>query len=214
MKRLVVLISGSGSNLQAIIDACQHGRLDAHIVAVISNCATAYGLQRAGNAHIPTHSLASADFVDRQAFDRHLAATVADYHPDLVILAGYMRILSAEFVQRFSGQLINIHPSLLPRYPGLATHQRVLENGDAEHGASVHFVTEQLDGGPVIVQGQIAVSPEDDERSLAQRIQQLEHQIYPAAIDWFISGRLQLQQGQAWLDQQPLPATGVAYCRA
>lgn len=210
MIRLVVLISGSGTNLQAIIDACSQGQLEAEVVAVFSHRAEAYGLERASAAGIPQHCLSPKEFADRQAFDHQLCHEIDRYNPDLVVLAGFMRILSAEFVQHFYGRLLNIHPSLLPRYPGLNTHRQVLANGDPWHGASVHFVTEQLDGGPVILQGKIAVDPSDDEVSLQQRVQSQEYLIYPQVIKWFSEGRLRLHAGLACLDQLPLSSTGAS----
>lgn len=210
MKRIVVLISGSGSNLQALIDACREGRLNAEIVAVFSNKAEALGLQRAAQAAIPCHSLSVSEFADRQAFDLALMQQIDQYQPDLVVLAGYMRILSGSFVTRYLGRMINIHPSLLPKYPGLHTHRRAIENGDREHGASVHFVTEQLDGGPVILQGKISVSPDEDEQKLSQRVLILEHRIYPLVVEWFVEDRLRLVDDRAWLDGQELPITGAS----
>ncbi|WP_241650067.1 phosphoribosylglycinamide formyltransferase [Rosenbergiella collisarenosi] len=204
MKRIVVLISGSGSNLQAIIDACQLGRLNAEIVAVFSNKTDAFGLQRAQRAGIATQSLAIGDYADRQAFDRALMQSIDRYQPDLIVLAGYMRILSSSFVSHYLGRLLNIHPSLLPKYPGLHTHRRALENGDSEHGVSVHFVTEQLDGGPVILQASIPVLPDDTEQDLAERLLIEEHRIYPQVIQWWVEGRLSLRGDRAWLDNEPL----------
>ncbi|WP_241576378.1 phosphoribosylglycinamide formyltransferase [Rosenbergiella collisarenosi] len=204
MKRIVVLISGSGSNLQAIIDACQIGRLNAEIVAVFSNKADAFGLQRAQRAGIATQSLAIGDYADRQAFDRALMQQIDSYQPDLIVLAGYMRILSSSFVSHYLGRLLNIHPSLLPKYPGLHTHRRALDNGDSEHGVSVHFVTEQLDGGPVILQASIPVLPDDTEQDLAERLLIEEHRIYPQVIQWWVEGRLSLRGDRAWLDNEPL----------
>lgn len=209
MKKLVVLISGNGSNLQAIMDACQQNRIAATVCAVFSNNAAAFGLERARCAGIDAHSLAARDFTHRSAFDNQLITLIDHYKPHLVVLAGYMRILSASFVAHYRGRLLNIHPSLLPRYPGLDTHRRVLEQGDSEHGASVHFVTEQLDAGPVIVQGKIPVLAEDDETTLSARVHQQEHIIYPLAINWFIEGRLRMHNNVAWMDNQPLGADGV-----
>ncbi len=210
MKKLVILISGTGTNLQAIIDACRSGPLATHaeVVAVLSNKATAGGLDLARQAGIPAGSLAPSDFADRQQFDNQLMAMADEYSPDLIVLAGYMRILSAEFVKHYAGRMINIHPSLLPAYPGLNTHRQVLENGDTEHGSSVHFVSEQLDGGPVILQSRIPVLEGDTEQLLQARIRQQEHVIYPQVIDWFVQNRLQLKNHQAWLDGIPLPAGG------
>lgn len=210
-KRLVVLISGSGSNLQALIDACDSKALNAEnaeIVAVFSNKAGAYGLLRAQQAGIPALSLSPAEFSSRDDFDAALQAQIDEYQPDLLILAGYMRILTPAFVRHYHGRMLNIHPSLLPKYPGLHTHRKALENGDAEHGTSVHFVTEELDGGPVILQARIAVLPDDTEDTLTARIQQEEHRIYPLVVNWFVQGRLVLQNGQAYLDNQLLPPDG------
>ena len=211
MKRIVVLISGSGSNLQAIIDACQLGRLKAEIVAVFSNKADAFGLQRAQQADIATASLAIADYADRDAFDQALLQQIDSYQPDLVVLAGYMRILSAPFVTHYRGRLLNIHPSLLPKYPGLHTHRRAIENGDSHHGASVHFVTEQLDGGPVILQASIPVLPSDTEQDLATRLLSQEHLIYPQVIQWWVEGRVNLRDDQAWFDGEPLGVSGAEF---
>ena len=211
MKRIVVLISGSGSNLQAIIDACQLGRLKAEVVAVLSNKADAFGLQRAQQAGIATASLAIGDYADREAFDQALRQQIDSYRPDLVVLAGYMRILSAPFVTHYRGRLLNIHPSLLPKYPGLHTHRRAIESGDSQHGASVHFVTEQLDGGPVILQAAIPVLPQDTEQDLAKRLLGKEHLIYPQVIQWWIEGRVALRDDQAWLDGKPLGPTGAEF---
>ncbi|ARU94872.1 phosphoribosylglycinamide formyltransferase [Tatumella citrea] len=210
MKKLVILISGTGTNLQAIIDACRSGQLNgsAEIVAVISNKASAGGLELARQAGIPARSLAQSDFADRQQFDQQLMSIADEYSPDLIVLAGYMRILSEGFVRHYSGRMINIHPSLLPAYPGLNTHRQVLENGDAEHGPSVHFVTEQLDGGPVILQSRIAVLPEETESQLQERVRQQEHIIYPQVIHWFAQNRLELKNHQAWLDGALLPVGG------
>lgn len=199
-KRLVVLISGSGSNLQALIDACNSQRLNAEIVAVLSNKADAYGLTRAQNAGIPVQSLRRADFPSRADFDAALQDQIDEYRPDVIILAGYMQILTPAFVRHYHGKMLNIHPSLLPKYPGLHTHRKVLENGDAEHGTSVHFVTEELDGGPVILQARIAVQPGDTEETLTARIQQEEHRIYPQVVNWYVQGRLLLQEDGAYLD--------------
>ncbi len=190
--RLVVLISGSGSNLQAIIDACDNGTIEGEVVAVISNRPDAYGLERARRAGIAAEVLDHTAFDDRAAFDRALIGQIDAHRPDLVVLAGFMRILTPAFVQHYSGRLLNIHPSLLPAYQGLHTHRRVLEAGDPVHGASVHFVTEELDGGPVILQAEVPVLPDDDEQTLAARVLEQEHRIYPTVIQWFAEGRLRL----------------------
>jgi len=208
MKRLVVLISGDGSNLQAVIEACRDGKIPARVAAVFSNRADAYGLQRAVQAGLPAHALNPSDYPHRAAFDRALMESIDEQRPDAVILAGYMRILSPGFVDHYAGRLLNIHPSLLPRYPGLHTHRQVLANGDSEHGTSVHFVTEELDGGPVILQAKVPVFPEDDEAELMARIKTQEHAIYPLAIGWLLQNRLLLRDGGVWLDGQRLPTAG------
>lgn len=211
MKRLVVLISGNGSNLQSLLDACASGRVHGSVAAVFSNKASAFGLERAKEAGVPTHALAASDFADREAFDRQLMTEIDAYAPDLVVLAGYMRILSSAFVARYHDRLLNIHPSLLPKYPGLHTHRQALENGDAEHGTSVHFVTDELDGGPVILQAKVPVFAGDSEQEITQRVQHQEHAIYPLVINWFIEGRLTMRDGKAWLDGKQLPPQGHAH---
>jgi phosphoribosylglycinamide formyltransferase-1 len=210
---VVVLISGSGSNLQALIDSIQAAAdssesSPARISAVISNRADAYGLQRAQQAGIATQVLDHKQFDGREAFDTALAQAIDSYEPHLVILAGFMRILSAGFVRHYAGRLLNIHPSLLPKYKGLHTHQRALDAGDREHGCSVHFVTEELDGGPLVIQAVIPVRPDDSPTSLAQRVHEQEHLIYPQAMRWFAEGRLRLDEQGAMLDGQTLPSTG------
>lgn len=210
MKRIVVLISGNGSNLQAIIDACKSRKINGALSAVFSNKADAFGLERACKAGIPGHVLTASQFADRAAFDRELMHEIDAYAPDLVVLAGYMRILSPEFVAHYNGHLINIHPSLLPKYPGLHTHRQALENGDEEHGTSVHFVTDELDGGPVILQAKIPVFEGDDEDEITARVQHQEHAIYPLVVSWFIDGRLEMRDNKAWLDGKALPPQGYA----
>ncbi|GKX58491.1 phosphoribosylglycinamide formyltransferase [Leminorella grimontii] len=210
MKRIVVLISGSGSNLQALIDACARSEINGRICAVFSNVADAYGLTRARQAGIATEVVEPGGFADRAAYDAALADAIDAYRPDLVVLAGYMRILSPAFVNRYAGRLLNIHPSLLPKYPGLHTHQRALENGDAEHGATIHFVTEELDGGPVVLQAAVPVLENDTEETLAKRVQAQEHRIYPLVVSWFVDGRLTMRDGKVWMDGEALSASG--YC--
>lgn len=182
MFKLVVLLSGEGSNLQAIIDQIDAGEIKAEISAVISNRDDANGLKRAEKAGIPTVVLDHTQFSDRKAYDASLAQIVASFEADLIVLAGFMRILSDDFVEQFQGKLINIHPSLLPKYKGLHTHKRALENGDKEHGATVHFVIPELDSGNTIIQGIVAIKPDDTEESLAKRVHEMEHVIYPKAI--------------------------------
>lgn len=210
MKNIVVLVSGSGSNLQAIIDACEQQKINGIISAVFSNKADAFGLERARQAGIPAFSLLPRDYATREAFDNQLIKEIDVWKPDLVVLAGYMRILSPTFVAHYTNRLLNIHPSLLPKYPGLHTHRQVLENGDQEHGTSVHFVTEELDGGPIILQAKIPVFPQDDKNDLIARILHQEHAIYPLVIRWFVDERLAMRDNAAWLDNIRLPAQGYA----
>ena len=209
--RLVILISGSGSNLQAFIDAIARGELHAQIVAVISNKPTALGVRRADAAGIPTAVIDHQQFADRETFDAALRDCVQQFQPDLVILAGFMRILTPVFLRPFIGRLLNIHPSLLPKYPGLHTHQRAIDAGDLEAGATVHFVTEELDGGPAIIQAHVPVQSTDTAEHLAARVLQVEHRIYPLAAEWFAQNRLSLNDNRALLDDKPLPITGFIY---
>jgi len=210
MKNIVVLISGNGSNLQAIIDACKQKKINGTLRAVFSNKADAFGLERAREAGIAAHALSASQFASREAFDRELVQEIDAYAPDVVVLAGYMRILSPAFVAHYAGRLLNIHPSLLPKYPGLNTHRQVLENGDAEHGTSVHFVTDELDGGPVILQAKVPVFEGDSEEDVTARVQAQEHAIYPLVVSWFVDGRLAMRDGTARLDGSPLPPQGHA----
>ena len=205
---VVVLLSGTGSNLQAMIDSFKGVDNPVRIRAVISNRADAFGLQRARDAGIEARVLDHKAFEGREAFDAALIELIDTFQPNLVVLAGFMRILSATFVRHYQGRLLNIHPSLLPLYKGLHTHQRVLEAGDSEHGCSVHFVTEELDGGPLVVQAVIPVELNDSPASLAHRVHAQEHEIYPLAIRWFAEGRLSLGEQGALLDGQLLPASG------
>jgi phosphoribosylglycinamide formyltransferase-1 len=210
MKSIVVLISGSGSNLQALLDNCATGFIPGKITGVISNKANAYGLKRAEAAGVATAVLSHKGFDSREDYDQALIAAIEQFKPDLIVLAGFMRILTPEFVQHFSGKLLNIHPSLLPKYQGLATHQRAIDAGDTEHGCSVHFVTEQLDGGPVILQAKVPIFPGDDASIVAERVHAQEHQIYPLVVRWFCQDRLQQRANEAWLDGNVLPAQGYA----
>jgi len=184
-RRIVVLISGGGSNLQSFIDGCADGSLNGDVVAVISNKAGVKGLERAAVAAIPNITLDHNSFASRAEFDVALADVIDSFSPDLIVLAGFMRILTPQFVNRFLGRLINIHPSLLPKYPGLHTHQRAIDAGDSEAGATVHFVTAELDGGPGIVQAQVELLENDTAEDLASRVLAFEHQIYPLAAQWF-----------------------------
>ena len=202
--RVAVLISGNGSNLQAIIDDMAVQQRAYEIVAVISNNPEAYGLQRAVQAGIKTFVINNNEFVDRAQYDSALQQCLDENQVGLVVLAGFMRILTDKFVNHNLGKLINIHPSLLPNYKGLNTHQRVLDAKDQEHGASVHFVTPKLDDGPVILQAKVPVLETDDAASLAQRVHSVEHIIYPHVINWIAEGRLEMNNGQSWLDGQPI----------
>jgi len=203
---IVVLISGNGSNLQAIIDASQNDGLPVKIRAVISNRPGAYGLERARAAKIPAEVIDHKAFGSRAEYEAALQQLIDQHQPALVVLAGYMRILGDGFVDHYQGRMLNIHPSLLPAFPGLNTHQRALDATVAEHGASVHFVTNELDGGPVVLQAAIPVLPDDDAKTLAERVHIQEHQIYPLAIRWFAEGRLTATATATTVlfDQQPL----------
>nr|WP_298723810.1 phosphoribosylglycinamide formyltransferase [uncultured Steroidobacter sp.] len=203
---IVILISGRGSNMRAIAERAASGELPVEVRAVISDKAEAAGLATAAAMNIPTRSLSAREFADRASYDQALAALVQSFEPELVVLAGFMRILSPGFIAAFPDRILNIHPSLLPLYRGLHTHRRALEAGDSLHGCSVHFVTEELDGGPLVIQSQVKVLPGDSESSLSARVQQQEHRIYSQAIEWFARGRLQLREQRAWLDGQPLTA--------
>lgn len=203
-KRIAVLISGSGSNLEAIINH-QKTHADLYEIAlVISNRPNAYGLVRAQNARIPTKVIDHTKHESRESFDLELQAAIDAVSADLVVLAGFMRILTPAFTQHYLGKMLNIHPSLLPKYTGLHTHQRAIEAGDLKHGLSVHFVTPELDGGPVILQAEVAIEPKDTEASLADKVHIQEHIAYPLVVEWFVKGNLTLQDNQAWLNQSCL----------
>ena len=211
MKHIVVMISGSGSNLQTLIEQIHLTDVDAEIVGVIANKPDAYGLTRAENAGIANVCVDSSLYTnDRVAYDQLLISTIEQYQPDLIVLAGFMRILTDEFVTHYLGQLINIHPSLLPKYKGLNTHQRAMDNGDSEHGVSVHFVTPELDDGPVILQAKVPIFSDDDADMLAQRVHVQEHHIYPLVVKWFVEGRLLMRSGKAVMDDQCLGPNGFA----
>jgi len=204
---IVVLISGNGSNLQALIDQRQSRGF--RISAVICNEPDAYGLERAAKAGIPTVILNHRDYAAREQFDQQLMDQIEAFAPELLVLAGYMRILSAGFVQHYHGRILNIHPSLLPAYRGTNTHQRVLDAGELIHGVSVHFVTEELDGGPVVLQVEIPITADDNKESLARRIAEQEHRIYPEIVSWFCSGRLKMHNSTVSLDNMLLPEFGI-----
>ena len=210
-KRLAILISGRGSNLQAFIDAQADGTLDADIAVVVSNRPDAAGLERARNAGIATACVDHTSYDAREPFDAALLETVSDYRPDAVILAGFMRILTPVFLLPFTGSLLNIHPSLLPKYPGLNTHQRALDADDSEAGVTVHFVTPELDGGPPVLQARVPIQTGDTAERLAARVLEKEHLIYPLAAQWLLQGRLALTDNGATLDGNAIPATGIDY---
>lgn len=207
-KSVVVLISGSGSNLQSFIDAEKNNLLGGKINAVISNIPDAYGLERAKRANIDQHVISHKNFPSREIFDTEVAKVIDTYEPDLIILAGFMRILSVGFVERYSGKLLNIHPSLLPKYTGLHTHRRALQNKEEYHGTSVHFVTEELDGGPVIAQARLKLNLSDDESTVMKKVQILEHELYPKVASWFLSEKVEMKNDGVYFDnkkmQQPI----------
>jgi phosphoribosylglycinamide formyltransferase-1 len=196
MKNIVILISGRGSNMEAIVRALEAERWPARIAAVISNKAEAKGLEFAQAHGIPTAVVPSKAFASRAAFDAVLQQTVDGFRPDLVVLAGFMRILTAPFVEHYAGRMLNIHPSLLPLFPGLHTHRQALDAGVAEHGATVHFVTAELDHGPAVLQARMLVLPGDTEDSLAERLLAQEHVIYPQAVRLFVEDRLRIEDGE------------------
>ncbi len=208
-KKIVVLISGNGSNLQALID--QSGEQHYRVSGVVCNRPSAFGLQRAARAGIPSAIVEHGAFPDRAAFDATLLAAVDRFQADFIVLAGFMRILGAAFIRAKPGAILNIHPSLLPKYPGMNTHRRVLAAGDSEHGVSIHFVNEELDGGPIIARSRIAVGEEDSEESLAGRLYRLEHHLYPQVVGWLAAGRLQLRENAVYFDNAKLPATGIEH---
>jgi phosphoribosylglycinamide formyltransferase 1 len=203
-KRLVVLISGRGSNLNALIEACSNGRIEGQVVRVISNRPQARGLDFARQSRIPYAVVDHREYPDREGFDRALAEVVEASAPDLIVLAGFMRVLTDAFVARFAGRMVNIHPSLLPDFRGLDTHARALAAGVELHGASVHFVTAELDGGPVLMQARVPVHPDDDAETLGARVRVAEHRLYPAAVGLICSGRIQAAGDKVWCDGRPL----------
>jgi len=215
MKRLAILISGRGSNCRAIIEATRCGALDAMVCAVISNRPNAAGLQFARAQNIPTHVVDHTGFTDSASFDQELAAVLEDTAADWILLAGFMRILGAELVNAWAGRMLNIHPSLLPRHPGLNTHAGALAAGDTMHGASVHFVTPALDGGPIIAQVHVPVLADDTADALGKRVLTQEHALYVQAVQLCVSGRASYVDGECYLDGQPMtspiatPATAI-----
>jgi len=212
-KKIVVLISGSGSNLQALIDKLHKQQVNdqnIEIIAVISNKADAYGLERAREVNIPAILVESKGVGSREQYDALLAAELDKLQPDLILLAGFMRILTSDFVNQYQGKMLNIHPSLLPKYPGVNTHQRAIDAGDTVHGASIHFVTPELDSGPTVLQAKVPIFAEDNAQDLADRVLTQEHQIYALAATWFIDGRLTMQGQFAHLDGKQLEEFGYA----
>ncbi|GAA0851310.1 phosphoribosylglycinamide formyltransferase [Marinobacter szutsaonensis] len=206
LPKILVLVSGSGTNLQALIDASRERDFPGQITAVGSNRPGAFALERAAQANIETFVVDHKGFDSREEFDAALMAEIRRHNPDLIVLAGFMRILTTDFVRAFRGKMLNIHPSLLPKYTGLNTHHRVIEAGDDFHGVSVHFVTEELDGGPVIAQAEVQVAPDDTPESLAEKVQEKEHILYPIVVRWFCEGRIQLGSDYILFDGEILKA--------
>ena len=210
MKKIAVLISGQGSNLQAIIEACQTGFILGKVVTVISNKIDSFGLECAESAGIPNRVFLRQDFTSNLDMDKAIGDYLEELNVDLIVLAGYMKILTKPFTQRFTGKILNIHPSLLPKYPGLHTYQRALENGDSEHGTTVHFVNEEIDGGAIVLQAKVPIFPGDTVEEIELRTREQEYHIYPLVIKWFVEERLKLIENQAYLDGKPLPQNGYA----
>lgn len=210
MKKIAVLISGQGTNLQTIIDACHSGDIPAKIACVVSNKADAYGLIRAKQAQIPQAVFLRKNFTNNLEMDDAIGDYLQSLAVDLIVLAGYMKILTPKFTQRFAGKILNIHPSLLPKYAGLNTYQRAIEAGDNEHGTTVHFVNEDVDGGAIVLQAKVPIFPEDSIEEVEARTREQEYQIYPLVIKWFTEGRLRLKDNLAYLDGKLLPKSGYA----
>lgn len=210
MKKIVVLISGHGMNLQALIDACKSSYINAEIVGVFSNQSDAFGLQRAKSAGIFHCTFLRSDYVNNLDMDRHIGDEIDNLGADLIVLAGYMKILSAEFTHRFAGKILNIHPSLLPKYSGLHTYQRAMEAGETEHGMTIHFVNEEVDGGAIVLQAKVPIFPEDNITDIEDRVKEQEIRFYPLVIKWFVEGRLKLIDNHAYLDGNRLPPQGYA----
>ncbi|OBY51307.1 phosphoribosylglycinamide formyltransferase [Aggregatibacter aphrophilus] len=210
MKKIVVLISGHGMNLQALIDACKSSYINAEIVGVFSNQSDAFGLQRAKSAGIFHRTFLRSDYADNLAMDRHIGDEIDNLGADLIVLAGYMKILSAEFTHRFAGKILNIHPSLLPKYSGLHTYQRAIEAGETEHGMTIHFVNEKVDSGAIVLQAKVPIFPEDNITDIEDRVKEQEIRFYPLVIKWFVEGRLRLIDNHAYLDGNRLPPQGYA----
>lgn len=203
-KSIAILISGEGSNLQAFIDAQNQQLLQAKIAVVISNQPRAKGLKRAQLANIPTETINHKEFKDRQDFDNALSKIIDRYSPDLIVLAGFMRILGTPFVTKYQSKLVNIHPSLLPKFAGLNTHQQALDANESEHGCSIHFVTDELDGGPVFAQAKVKISPQDNKHTLANKVHQLEHKLYVKCVNLLLNKQLSLKKQQVYYKNKPL----------
>ena len=210
MKKIVVLISGHGMNLQAMIDACKLSYINAEIVGVFSNQSDAFGLQRAKSAGIFHRTFLRSDYADNLDMDRHIGDEIDNLGADLIVLAGYMKILSPEFTQHFAGKILNIHPSLLPKYSGLHTYKRAIEAGETEHGTTIHFVNEKVDGGAIVLQAKVPIFPEDNITDIEDRVKEQEIRFYPLVIKWFVEGRLRLIDNHAYLDGNRLPPQGYA----
>ena len=213
LKNIVILISGRGSNMEVFLEAATSGALAGNIVSVISNRPDAQGIITARNRGIATTVIDHHQFATREAFDAALADEVAANNPDIVVLAGFMRILTPVFINRFLGKLVNIHPSLLPKYAGLHTHQRAIDAGDKEAGATVHYVTNELDGGPAILQARVTIANTDDAQTLACKVLEVEHLIFPEAVNWHLQGRVVHANQGAQLDGELLPPTGAQWKR-
>ncbi len=211
LAKLIVLISGNGSNLQAIINAVNNHRLLVDISAVISSNPNAYGLQRAKNANLNCHILSPKDFQTRESYDQELADTIFQFQPDLIALAGFMHILGNNFLRKFENKILNIHPSLLPKYPGRNTHSQAIADGAFEHGCSIHFVNENLDAGPLIAQATVTVDKEDTAEILKQKVHIAEHFLYPTVLNWFVHKRVVLIGKQVLIDNIELPPTGFKF---
>lgn len=210
MKKIAVLISGQGSNLQTLINACHNGEIPAKITCVISNKADAFGLTRAKSAGIFSRVFLRTDFTNNLEMDNAIGDELEKQGVDLIVLAGYMKILTPAFTHRFAGKILNIHPSLLPKYPGLHTYQRALEAGDNEHGTTVHFVNEEVDGGAIVLQAKVPIFPQDSIEDIEARTREQEYSIYPMVVKWFVEERLVLKDGVAYLDGKHLPKQGYA----
>lgn len=210
IKKIVVLISGQGLTLQSLIDACDSGQINGQICAVVSNKSDILGIQRAKQANIPTKIFLRNKYSTNLEMDMDIANYIKDYNADLIVLAGYMKILTPDFIKIFEGKILNIHPSLLPKYPGLNTYQQALDAGDKEHGTTVHFVNEEVDGGAVILQAKVPIFEGDEIADIEQRVKTQEQRIYPLVVKWFIEGRLALIDNKAYLDGNILPENGYA----